>query len=215
MSIGTAGRPGTRRDQLNEPLDVVVAPDGTIFVAEGHQGETMTSAQDIAAGREGGATARIIKFSPAGSYLKEWGQIGTLHGEFLTPHELELDSRGRLWVVDRGNARVEIFDQEGTYLESRYQFGKVSGLFIADDDMVYAVSGEAALNWLNGVRVAPIDEDRIVGFIPPFPADDRPTQGAGAGGEDVAVDGDGNVYISQGPHGLQWAGSSFAKFSVE
>ena len=65
----------------------------------------------------------------------EWGRIGTLHGEFRTPHALEFDSQGRLWVADRGNHRLEIFDQDGNYLESRYMYGRVSGIFITDDDV--------------------------------------------------------------------------------
>jgi hypothetical protein len=68
-------------------------------------------------------------FSPDGKFIKSWGGIGVRHGEFRTPHSLAFDARGRLWVADRGNHRIEIFDQNGTYLESRYMFGRPSGLF--------------------------------------------------------------------------------------
>jgi DNA-binding beta-propeller fold protein YncE len=216
MSLGTAGQPGSGPDQLNQPNDVIVGPDGSIYVADGHGGQGMTSGQAMAAGRESGATGRILKFSPDGTFIKEWGQIGTLHGEFRTPHALEFDSQGRLWVADRGNHRLEIFDQEGNYLESRYSYGRISGIFITADDMVYAIDSESSMtshpNWMNGVRVGHLDEDRITAFIPPFDADSRPYQGAA--GEGVAVDADGNVYAAEGPNSLRFAGGAFTKYAV-
>ena len=98
------------------------------------------------------------------------------HGEFRTPHALAFDGGGRLWVADRGNRRIEIFDQNGTYLESRYMFGRPSGLFIRGD-MVCLIDSESSPynhpNWRDGVRVGPVDEDLVTGFIPPFERDDR------------------------------------------
>ena len=215
MSLGMAGQPGSGPGQLNQPNDVAIGPDGSIYVGDGHNGQGMTSNQAIAQGIEAGSTGRILKYAADGTFIKEWGQIGTLHGEFRTPHALVFDSRGRLWVADRGNHRIEIFDQDGNYLESRYSFGRISGLFITEDDMVYAIDSESSPtshpNWVNGVRIANLDEDRIVGFIPGFPSDGRPYQGAA--GEGVAVDADGNVYAAEGPNSLSWAGGgAFTKY---
>lgn len=216
MSLGTAGQPGTGPQQFNQPNDVITAPDGSIFVADGHSGQGMTSMEAIQQGRASGATGRIIKFSPEGERLMEWGQIGVRHGEFRTPHALAFDSRGRLWVADRGNHRIEIFDQQGNYLESRYLYGRISGLFITDDDTVYAIDSESGpinhIGWRNGVRIGHVDEDRIVAFIPPFEREDRLYQGTA--GEGVAVDSDGNVYAAEGPNSLSWAGGAFTKYSV-
>ncbi|MEX2468935.1 MAG: peptidyl-alpha-hydroxyglycine alpha-amidating lyase family protein [Pseudohongiellaceae bacterium] len=216
MSLGTAGRPGSGRNQFNQPNDVIVASDGSIFVADGHSGQGMTSMDAIEEGRQSGDTGRIIKFAPDGTYLMEWGQIGVRHGEFRTPHALEFDSRGRLWVADRGNHRLEIFDQDGNYLESRYMYGRISGLFITDDDMVYAIDSESGptnhVGWRNGVRIGPVAEDRIVGFIQPFERADRVYQGTA--GEGVAVDADGNVYAAEGPNSLNAAGGAFTKYAV-
>ena len=199
---------------LNQPNDVIVGPDGSIYVSDGHNGQGMTTNGAMQAGIEAGNTARIVKFSPEGEYLMEWGGIGVEHGQFRTPHALEFDSRGRLWVADRGNHRLEIFDQDGNYLESRYTYGRISGIFITDDDMVYAIDSESSPtnhpNWRNGVRIGPLDEDRIVGFIPPFERESRVYQGTA--GEGVAVDADGNVYAAEGPNSLEWAGGAFTKY---
>jgi DNA-binding beta-propeller fold protein YncE len=216
MSLGTAGKAGSGPNQFNQPNDVITAPDGSIFVADGHSGQGMTSNEAMEKGRASGATARIIKFSPDGRRLKEWGRIGVRHGEFRTPHALAFDSKGRLWVTDRGNHRLEIFDQEGNYLESRYTFGRISGIFITRNDMVYAIDSESTpinhVGWRNGIRVGHIDEDRITAFIPPHEQEARVYQGVA--GEGVAVDADGNVYAAEGPASLPVAGGAFTKYSV-
>ena len=81
---------------------------------------------------------------------------------------------------------------------------------------MYAIDSESGpLNhpgWLNGVRIGHADEDRIVGFIPPFEREDRVYQGTA--GEGVAVDADGNVYAAEGPNSLSWAGGAFTKYSA-
>ena len=217
MSLGTAGQPGDGPGQLYQPNDVIVAPDGSIFVADGHSGQGMTTNQAIEEGRESGLTGRILKYASDGTFIMEWGRIGTLHGEFRTPHALEFDSQGRLWVADRGNHRLEIFDQDGNYLESRYMYGRISGLFITDDDVLYAIDSESGVlrheNWSTGVRIGQVGRDHIEGFIPPWPSDERPYQGVA--GEGVAVDADGNVYAAEGPGSLSSAGAAFTKYAVD
>ena len=215
MSLGTPGQPGSGPNQFNQPNDVITAPNGSVFVADGHSGQGMTTNQAMQEGLEAGQTARILKFSPDGTFIKEWGQIGVRHGEFRTPHALAFDSQGRLWVADRGNHRLEIFDQEGNYLESRYAYGRISGIFIKDDK-VYAIDSESSPtnhpNWRNGVRIGPVDGDYITAFIPPFERENRVYQGTA--GEGVAVDVDGNVYAAEGPNSLSYAGGAFTKYSV-
>ena len=215
MSLGVAGKASNADGEFNQPNDVVIGPDGSIYVSDGHEGQSMTTANAVADGIKRGATARISKFSPDGKFIKSWGGLGVRHGEFRTPHAMVFDGRGRLWVADRGNHRIEIFDQNGTYLESRYMFGRVSGLFIKGDT-VYAIDSESGPynhgNWRNGVRIGPVDEDRVTGFIPPFERSDRVYQGAA--GEGVAVDAEGNVYAAEGPNSFVQAGGAFTKYSV-
>ena len=215
MSLGTAGQPGNGPNQFNQPNDVITAPDGSIFVSDGHSGQGMTTNQAMQEGLEAGRTARILKYSVDGTFIKEWGQIGVRHGEFRTPHALAFDAQGRLWVADRGNHRLEIFDQDGNYLESRYAYGRISGIFIKNDTM-YAIDSESSPtnhpNWRNGVRIGPVDGDYVTAFIPPFERESRVYQGTA--GEGVAVDADGNVYAAEGPNSLSQAGGAFTKYSV-
>ena len=216
MSLGVAGQPGDAPGQLNQPTDVIVGPDGSIFVADGHAGQGLTTDAQMEVARAAGLTARIVKFSPEGDYLMEWGEIGTEHGQFRTPHALAFDGQGRLWVADRGNHRLEIYDQNGNYLESRYQYGRISDVFITEDQMVYAIDSESNrlrhINWRNGVRIGPVDRDALVGFIPGWDSDSRPNHGVA--GEGVAVDADANVYVAEGPASLFDAGSAFTRYVV-
>ena len=216
LSLGMAGKPGSADGQFNQPNDVIVGPDGSIYVSDGHSGQGMLTEEAMQKGLASGATARIIKFAPDGTRIKEWGKIGVRHGEFRTPHAMAFDAQGRLWIVDRGNHRIEIFDQEGKYLESRYQFSRPSGFFIKGNQ-VYVIDSESGPlnhpNWRDGVRIGPVDEDRVTGFIPPFDREDRVYQGTA--GEGVAVDADGNVYAAEGPNSIQQAGGAFTKYSVK
>ena len=216
MSLGTAGQPGDGPNHLNQPNDVIVGPNGNIYVADGHSGQNMLTAQALEEGRRAGLTARILKFSPEGNYIKQWGQLGTRHGDFRTPHALEFDSQGRLWIADRGNHRLELFDQDGNYLESRYSYGRISGFFITDDDMVYAIDSESSPlrhePWHCGVRIGPLNEDYVTAFIPGYQTESRGEQGTA--GEGIAVDQDGNVFAAEGPASLPLAGGAFTKYAA-
>ena len=216
MSLGITGKPGNADGQFNQPTDVVVGPDGSIYVSDGHDAQNMVTAAAIAEGLKRGATSRVSKFTKEGKFIKSWGSIGVKHGEFRTPHALMFDARGRLWVADRGNHRIEIFDQDGRYLESRYAFSRPSGFFIKGSTL-YVIDSESGPlnhpNWRNGVRIGPLDEDRVTGFIPPFDREDRVYQGTA--GEGVAVDADGNVFAAEGPNSIVLAGGAFTKYSVK
>ncbi len=211
MTLGIAGDPGSDPEgrHLNEPCDVITwGPTGDIFVSDGHSGQN----PDPPAGR----TGRILKYDRDGNFIKQWGEIGFRPGQFRTPHAMEFDSEGRLFVADRGNHRIQIFDQEGELLDIYYQFSRISGLYITADDTMYAIDSESRetnhYGWKNGVRIGPAGEDRVTGFIPPHvPEEGRTLQGLA--GEGIAVDADGNVFVAEGPASRPFAGGGVTKYS--
>ena len=119
-------------------------------------------------------------------------------------------------MADRGNHRIQIFDQEGALLDTYHNYSRVSGLFITPDDVLYAIDSESNVNnhpgWKNGVRIGPAGEDRLTGFIPPHPHETRVLQGVA--GEGVAVDADGNVFVAEGPNSRPAAGGGLTKYVV-
>ena len=204
MRLGKAGVAGQGRDTFNEPTDVITASNGDVFVADGHSGQYENP--------PAGTSGRIVKFTADGRYVKEWGRLGAAPGEFRTPHALAFDSRGRLFVADRGNHRLQIFDQDGTLLEVWAQFGRVSGLFIDRNDVLYAIDSESDPqrhpDWKTGIRIGSVRQDTVTAFIPPH----QTGSVEGAAGEGVAVDPEGNVYAAEGPISRPVAGGGLTKY---
>jgi DNA-binding beta-propeller fold protein YncE len=206
MRLGRAGVAGDGPDTFNEPCDVITAPNGDIFVADGHSGQGATPPP--------GSTGRIMKFTKDGKFVRQWGRIGTGPGEFRTPHALAFDAKGRLFVADRGNHRIQIFDQDGKLLDTYRQFSRISGLFITPDDTLYAIDSETnAMNhpgWITGIRIGRANADKVTAFITPHEVEGR---AFGAAGEGVAVDRDGNVYAAEGPTSRPIAGAGLTKYA--
>ncbi|HEY5624552.1 MAG TPA: peptidyl-alpha-hydroxyglycine alpha-amidating lyase family protein [Gammaproteobacteria bacterium] len=178
MSLGTAGVAGDGPNEFNAPSAVLVAPTGDIFVGDGHGP---------------GTNARIVKLSPDGVFIKEWGGRGTAPGQFATPHSLAMDSRGRLFVADRENSRLQIFDQEGNFLDEWFQFGRPSGVYIDSNDVLYVADSESdndnvATDWKEGIRIGDAATGRVFAFIA-----DHDANGSQEG---VAADDNGVVYTS-------------------
>ena len=135
MTLGKAGVPGDGPDTFNRPSAVAIAPNGDIFVADGHHSPVNTP-----------VNARIVKFSKDGKFIKAWGKLGSAPGEFEGPHALAFDSKGRLFVGDRTNNRIQIFDQDGNFIAQWKQFGRPSGIFIDKDDTMYVADSESTDN---------------------------------------------------------------------
>jgi len=186
MRLGTAGVAGGGPTHFNEPSDVVTAPNGDIYVADGHSGQNPKVPPDY--------VTRIVKFSRDGKFIKEWGKLGTGPGEFRNAHALALDSRGRVFVADRGNSRLQIFDSAGKFIAEWKQFGRPSGLYIDKNDKLYAIDADSspATNpgWKKGIRIGSAKDGSVKYFI----EDMESTTIEHSGAEGVGVDAEGNVY---------------------
>jgi sugar lactone lactonase YvrE len=175
MTLGKPGVPGDGPDTFNSPSDVLVAPNGDIFVADGHGAKT---------------NARIVKLSKDGRFIKAWGKEGKAAGEFDQPHGLAMDSQGRLFVADRANNRVQIFDQDGKFIAEWKQFGRPSGIFIDRKDVLYVADSQSGdknnPGFKQGIRIGTAKDGKVTAFIPETKDMDAL--------EGVAADAAGNVY---------------------
>lgn len=197
MSLGIAGVEGTGHYFFNAPNDVLVAPNGDVFISDGHRA---------------GPGNRIVKYNSDGEYLLEWGHVGSEDGEFRVPHALAMDSQGRLFVADRANSRIQIFTQEGEHIANWTQFGRPSDVYIDKNDTLYVADSESNTGndrnpgWERGIRVGSARDGFVTAFIP-----DPVTEPAGttSHAEGVTVDEQGNVY------GAEVAEASMRKFSYQ
>jgi len=191
LTLGKAGVAGAGNDELNQPSDVAVAPNGDIFVADGH---------------DTGSNMRIVKYSKDGKFIKTWGKPGSAPGEFNVPHGIAFDSKGRLFVADRANNRLQIFDQDGTFLEEWKQFSRLSGIYIDRNDVLYGADSESNTKrnpgWPRGIRVGSARDGKVTAFIPdPEP---KPDASGTSGAEGVAADAQGNIFGAEvGPKMLK------------
>ena len=181
LRLGTPGMAGSGRDSFNSPSDVVVAPNGNVFIADGHNDNGNT---------------RVMKFTNDGQFIMSWGQTGYAPGEFRALHAIEMDSRGRIFVGDRSNNRVQIFDQEGTHLATWTQFGRPSGIAFDTNGQIFVADSESDNvqnpGWEMGIRIGDAETGWVTDFIVYQWGD--PSVILGNGAEFVAVDRDGNIY---------------------
>lgn len=207
LQLGTRKVAGSGTNQFSSPSDVVVGANGDIFVADGHGV---------------GTTERIMKFDKAGIFIKAWGNSGNGPcgaGEFSSLHAIAIDSRGRLFIGDRDNNRIQIYDQDGNYLDCWYQFSRPSGIFIDKKDVLYSADSESGgINpahgqWTRGVRIGSAKDGKVTALIPdPLPLcaqgqeqGNPPTCARGTWvAEGVASDDAGNIYGAEvGPRKMQ------------
>ena len=213
LTIGMAGG-ATGPDQCCwQPNDVITNDNGEIFISEGHGANQ---------------NDRILVFSPDGKKIvRQFGERGSGPGDFNQPHALAFDAQGRLFVGDRGNNRVQIFDPSGKFIADWPQFSRPSGLFIDRNGMLYSADSESgSVNpahgaWKRGLRWGSVKDGKITGFIPDpsgegvtfAEKDGKPvlTRADGSAGptgtlaaEGVAVDAAGNIYGAEvGPRKVQ------------
>jgi esterase/lipase superfamily enzyme/sugar lactone lactonase YvrE len=176
MTLGKLGTPGDNKDTLNGPSGVTVAPNGDIYIADGHGGNS---------------NDRIVKFSKDGKFITSWGKHGKEPGEFDTPHGIALDSAGRVFVADRGNNRIQIFNSDGKYVAEWKQFGRPNDLTIDKNDTIYVTDSQSTPTnnpgIRQGIRIGSAKDGKVTAFIP------ETLTGAPDG---IAADDQGNLYGS-------------------
>ena len=184
MTLGKAGEAGDGPDTFNQPNAVAVAPNGDIFVSDGHS--------------VGRGNARVIKFTKDGKFIKQWGGHGAEPGKFEMPHCLAFDSKGRLFVGDRGNNRIQIFTQDGEFLTEWKQFSRPSGIYIDSKDILYVTDSESTEKdgyghnpgFKRGIRIGSAKDGTVTAYIP----DPSPGTAVTSAAEGVAASADGTVY---------------------
>lgn len=180
LSVGEAGVPGDDEGHFNLPTDVAVFNDGSFCVSDGYK------------------NTRIVKFNSAGRFVSTWGSKGAGPGEFQLPHGIATDGEGRLYVCDRSNSRVQIFDAFGRFL-SKWQgphIGRPYGVSVGPSGSVYIIDGgDPALPETERGKAVILDSEGKV-------LDTFGGPGPGAGrfqlGHDIAVGPDGAVYVAEG-----------------
>jgi len=180
MTLGKPGEPGNAPGQFDMPSDVITGQNGDIFVADGHgvfEGHTTND--------------RIVKLTKDGKFIKAWGKHGSGPGEFDVPHSLALDSAGRLYVGDRSNSRVQVFDQDGNFIAQWRQFGRPSSVAIDKKDTIYVADSQSNdktnPGFQQGIRIGSVKDGKVIAFIPL-------TDPAVSSAEELTADDQGNIY---------------------
>lgn len=191
LTLGKAGVAGNGPDTFDRPTGIAVAPNGNIFVSDGH-----------------GPNDRVVKFSKEGTFIKTWGRHGSGPGEFDQPHDISLGgSRGWIYVADRSNNRVQIFDQEGRFIAAWTQFGRPSAVFVSRDDTLYVSDSQSNSKvnpgFTRGITVGSAIDGSLRAFIPdPDLAEAEVNRISGASG--IVADDEGTIYAADvGPHRLR------------
>jgi sugar lactone lactonase YvrE len=175
LTLGKAGVSRAGTDTLVGPTACAIAPNGDVFVADGHWPRPTTAQQD---------GDRIVRFTKEGKFVAEWGRKGTRPGEFMGPHSLAFDSQGRLFVADRSNNRVQIFDKDMKFVDEWRHFGRPSGVAILKDDTLIVSDSESGNpiggppdapegggnairnpGWKNGIRIGSARDGSLRAFI--------------------------------------------------
>ena len=194
LTLGKEGVAGTGPDAFDRPTGVAVAPNGDIFVSDGHAPNKYD-------------TGRVVKFSKDGKFIKSWGRKGSAPGEFDEPHDIFVGgSRGWVYVADRRNNRIQVFDQDGKFIAAWKQFGQPSSVFVGKDDAIYVGASfpdpSAKKGELRGIVIGNAIDGSLKAFIPD-PADlDKVIRGTSASG--IAADSMGSVFAADvGAHNLR------------
>jgi sugar lactone lactonase YvrE len=147
LTIGKAGVSKAGPDTFLQPSACAATPSGDIVIADGHWSRPSGGPQN---------GDRLVFYKKDGTFIKSFGTLGAKPGEFMGPHALAFDSRGRLFVADRSNNRIQIFDKNMNYLDEWRQFGRPSGLVILKDDTLIVSDSESTFGQFKPAELGPV-----------------------------------------------------------
>jgi DNA-binding beta-propeller fold protein YncE len=192
LSLGKAGVSKAGTDTFIGPTACAIAPNGDIIVADGHWPRPTDAQQD---------GDRLVRLKTDGTFVAQYGKMGTAPGEFMGPHALAFDSQGRLFVADRSNNRVQIFDRNMQFVDEWRHFGRPSGIAILRDDTLIVADSESSQiiggppqapegggnvvrnpGWGNGIRIGSAKDGSLRYYV------------QGTRPEGMGADNDGNVF---------------------
>ena len=130
LTLGTRGQSGNWDEAagtrlLFEPADIAFAPNGDVFIVQGH----------------GRGDGRVLRFTNAGKFITVWGGKGSEPGKFDQPHSILVTPQNQLLVGDRENRRVQVFDLDGKYIKEWKFKGLPCGLLVGPDRQIYLATG--------------------------------------------------------------------------
>ncbi len=134
LSLGQAGVSRAGEDTFIGPTACAVTPEGNIIIADGHWPRPSDAQQD---------GDRLVVVTPDGEFIRSVGKLGAGPGEFMGPHALAFDAENRLFVADRSNNRIQIFDEDLNFLDDWRHFGRPSGITILSDGTMIVADSES------------------------------------------------------------------------
>jgi len=192
LTLGKAGVSKAGTDTFIGPTACAIAPNGEIIVADGHWPRPTDAQQD---------GDRLVRLKTDGTFVAQYGKMGTAPGEFMGPHALAFDSQGRLFVADRSNNRVQIFDRNMQFVDEWRHFGRPSGIAILRDDTLIVADSESSQiiggppqapegggnvvrnpGWGNGIRIGSAKDGSLRYYV------------QGTRPEGMGADNEGNVF---------------------
>ena len=192
LTLGTVGESGEDDRHFNKPTDVTFSPNGDIFVSDGY------------------GNSRVVHFDQRGRFVKAWGKLGVEPGQFSIPHAIACDSKGRLYVADRNNVRVQVFNQRGKLLDVWSNILVPWGFWISAKDEIW-VCGSSPMPWMTDPKYptaplgCPPKDQLFLKFSPegrvlqlwtlPKAEDGQEKPGELNWLHAIALDSQGNVYL--------------------